>query len=214
MRLDVAFTLRAPWTVLFGPSGSGKTTILRLVQGLERPDSGRVLLRGKDVSGLAAHLRPVRSAAQTPRLFPRMMVGENLAWGAKGAALEEVLRLFRLEPLAGKRPAALSGGERQRVAVARAVLAALATKDALLLLDEPFTGFDMALRDEVLPDLRSYLRQRQVPVLSVTHDIGEAFLLEAEVVRLAEGRIVEQGPVERVLARERERLAGLLMSSG
>jgi molybdate transport system ATP-binding protein len=177
-----------------------------------------VVLGGRTLADTArgvyapAHQRGVRSAGQTARLFPGMTVRENLRYGMgkDDRALEnEVLRLFRMEGLAAKRPVTLSGGEQQRVSVARAVVSAAITR-SLLLLDEPFSGLDMALRDGLAIELRTWLAAQGVTVLSVTHDVGEVFLLGAEVVRIADGRIVDQGPAERVLAGERDRLLGQL----
>ena len=108
--------------------------------------------------------------------------------------------LFR--SLADKFPAALSGGEAQRVSMARAT----ASASRLLLLDEPFSGLDMALRSEIMKDLPAWAERRNLCVLSVTHDVAEAFELNAEVIKLADGRLVEQGPVEIVLVEERARL--------
>ncbi|NYF79962.1 ATP-binding cassette domain-containing protein [Granulicella arctica] len=225
LTLDAIFTLTQPWTVLFGPSGSGKTTILRAIQGFVRPDHGKLTLASTPILNTATRLfvppyqRPVRSAGQSPRLFPNMTVAENIRYGvpiatlaSTPALLDEILHLFRLEPLATKQPQALSGGEKQRVSVARATASAVATPNALLLLDEPFTGLDYTLRDTLATDLQSWLAQRRTPVLSVTHDIGEAFLLQAEVLRLEAGRITHQGPTNQVLAPERTRLLTRLHS--
>ncbi len=233
--MEVEFCLRAGWTVLFGPSGSGKSTVLRAIAGFVRPDAGEIVCEGPErvmVSTpervfMPAHLRPVRSAGQAARLFQNMRVRENVGYGmgwAAGAAKdagkvrEEVISLFRLETLAERRPAELSGGERQRVSVARAVASAVTFGGpgrALLLLDEPFSGLDAVLRDELADGLRAYLKRREVPVLSVSHDVGEAFLLGAEVIRMAEGKVIDQGPVEVMLAGERKRLlAGLRGAEG
>lgn len=233
LRLAVEFLLDKPWTVLFGPSGSGKTTVLRAIAGLMEPESGRivytqpeiplerVLMSADDGVFVAAHLRPVRGAAQTAWLFPKMSVRENIRYGAGWSShpdderqvVEEVLALFRLATLAARMPKELSGGERQRVSVARAVVAAVTydgTGRALLLLDEPFSGLDGMLRDGLAVELREWLRRWKIPVLSVSHDVAECFLLGAEVIRMAEGQVIEQGPVEVVLAKERDRiLAGL-----
>ncbi len=229
LRLDVSFDLSAPWTVLFGPSGSGKSTVLRTIAGFVRPDycrlgcgaDERVLVSTADRIFVPAHLRPVRTAGQTARLFPGMKVAENVRYGAGWRSrqrdvsdiLDEVLRIFRLDALTERRTVELSGGERQRVSVARAVVSAVTFDGpgrALLLLDEPFAGLDAVMRDELAIQLREWLAWRLVPVLSVSHDVGEAFLLEAEVIRIADGRVVEQGAAEVVLAAERERLlAGL-----
>jgi molybdate transport system ATP-binding protein len=221
--VDVQFALTEPWTVLFGPSGSGKTTVLRTIAGFVRPDSGRiawgdhVLFDSATGIFLPVHQRPVRSAAQAARLFPHRTVRWNTmygnGWNSKPVdateIVEESLRLFRLTALADRMPGELSGGERQRGSVARAVVSAV-TYDGpakpLLLLDEPFSGLDNAMRDELLPELQAWLLQWKIPVLSVTHDVGEAFQLGAEVIKLAAGRVVRQGPVSEVLGDDRLRL--------
>jgi molybdate transport system ATP-binding protein len=221
--LNAKFSLTQPWTVLFGPSGSGKTTILRSIAGFVRPDSGRivsgtqVLFDSPAKVFVVAYRRPVRSAGQTARLFPHMTVRRNLVYGngwtpkpADAMAIaEELMSSFGLRELADRMPDQLSGGEQRRALVARAVVAAItfdSTEKPLLLLDEPFSGLDIAARDELLGELRAWLTRWKIPVLSVTHDLGEAFLLNAEVIKVAEGRVVQQGPVAEVLAEERERL--------
>ena len=238
LRLRVEFALNAPWTVLFGPSGSGKSTVLRAIAGFVRPDEGRIVLGPTEFGPservllstaervfVPAHLRPVRSAGQAARLFPGMTVRGNLEYGVgwrshagshagdARAMVDEVLGLFRLTTLGERRPGELSGGERQRVSVARAVVSGVTFDGpgrALLLLDEPFSGLDAVLRDELAVALRVWLGRCETPVLSVSHDVGEVFLLGAEVIRMAEGEVVEQGPAEVVLGEERERLlAGL-----
>jgi len=221
--------LSEPWTVLFGPSGSGKTTVLRTIAGFVHPDAARIVFgplqrelvdTAKHVF-MPAHLRPLRSAYQSARLFPNMNVRENvlfgMAWHSHPAdrqqVLEEVLGLMRLTTLAQRDTKLLSGGERQRVSVARALAAAVAFDGAekpLLLLDEPFAGLDELLRDSLALEMRSWLTRWKIAVLSVSHDVGECFLLGTDVVRMAEGQVVEQGPVETVLADERRRLMGRL----
>ena len=166
---------------------------------------------------IAAHERPVRSAGQIARLFPHRTVRQNILYGSGWTAkpteqfelADRVMELFRLRELAERMPRDLSGGERQRVSVARAVMSAITFRGpgaALLLLDEPFSGLDVALRDELLAGLREWLARWKTPVLSVTHDVGEAFQLDAEVIKIADGRVVQQGPVGEVLAEERQRL--------
>jgi molybdate transport system ATP-binding protein len=151
-----------------------------------------------------------------------MTVRENIAFGTRSQAdgttaaeiVEEATTRFQLSGLAGKLPSMLSGGERQRVAIARAATAAVGLgSGSILLLDEPFTGQDVRLRDELIEELRGWLALVERPVLSVTHDVGEAFQLGTEVVKIAEGRIVQQGPVAEVLAGERERLLEQLNAS-
>jgi molybdate transport system ATP-binding protein len=127
--------------------------------------------------------------------------------------VEEVMNLFRLRDLLDRSPHELSGGETQRVSVARAVVSAITYNGpapALLLLDEPFSGLDYAMRDELVDSLKEYLGRSKTPVLSVTHDVGEAFQLGAEVIRIAEGKIVQQGHVVDVLGEERRRLMSQL----
>jgi molybdate transport system ATP-binding protein len=223
--VDVDFRLTQPWTILFGPSGSGKTTMLRAMAGLVRLDAARIVLgfSGGEVvvvdtkAGvfIPAHLRCTRAAAQHTALFPHMTVKENIAFGVGDASGVTAAKLFaeaaidrlRLSKLSGKMPAELSGGERQRVAIARAAAAAISLEGpAILLLDEPLAGMDSKLRDELIADLQSLLAEKKIPVLSVTHDVAEAFQLDAEVIKLAEGKVMEQGPVATVLAEERKRL--------
>lgn len=224
VQLDVDFALTQPWTVLFGPSGSGKTTVLRAIAGFVRLVEGSIV-KGKDVlmdstAGVfvPAHERPVRSAAQTPWLFPHMTVRQNVLYGGGWPSkpldeiqiAEELLELFRMHGMAERMPGELSGGERQRISVVRAVLSAVTFRggsaNALLLLDEPFSGLDAAMRDELLAGLREWLYRWKTPVLLVTHDVGEAFQLGAEVIRIAEGRVERQGPVAEILAEDRRRL--------
>lgn len=230
LSLDVQFALTEPWTVLFGPTGSGKTTVLRAIAGFVTPDAGliardhTVLLDSANNVFVPAYQRPIRSAGQTARLFPHKTVRWNAMFGAGWAAkpgeaedvVEEMLRLFRLENLADRMPRDLSGGEKQRASVVRAVISAITFDGpgtALLLLDEPFSGLDNATRDDLLAELRECLGRWKMPVLSVTHDVGEAFQLGAEVVKIADGRVVQQGPVAEVLAEERERLLEQLNAS-
>lgn len=229
LQIDVDFELTQPWTILFGPSGSGKTTILRAITGLFEPDFAHIVSYPRLVSPtstgitlidtssglcLPAHKRGMVIASQKPSLFPHMTVLQNIRFGYPRAAssaeqdrldklTETVPKLFRLDHLLHRRPAELSGGETQRVHLARATMAG---SIRVLLLDEPFTGLDRALRDELITDLLLWQEESQIPILSVTHDVTEAFQLGAEVIKIAEGRVVQQGPVAEVLAGERERL--------
>lgn len=219
-RFDLAFELTRPWTVLFGPSGSGKSTVLRAIAGLVRPDEARIAARVRGEEQVvtetsrgifvAAYLRPVRWSAQDSMLFPHLTVRENVEYGVTGAGaaraiVDEVMERLRLNEFAKKRAWEVSGGERHRVTLARAIASTM-TGEYLLLLDEPFVGLDLRLRDELLSEMRGWLGEKQTPVLSVTHDVGEAFQLGAEVIKLADGRVVQQGPVATVLAEERTRL--------
>jgi molybdate transport system ATP-binding protein len=228
-KIDIDFELTHPWTILFGPSGSGKTTILRAITGLFEPDFANIVSYPRLVSPtktgitlidtstslcLPPHKRGMVLASQKPSLFPHMTVLQNIRFGYPRAAssaeqdhldeLNEIVpKLFRIEHLLQQRPDELSGGETQRVHLARATMA---RRIHVLLLDEPFTGLDRELRDELITDLLAWQERSQVPILSVTHDVTEAFQLGADVIKIAEGRVVRQGPVAEVLAGERERL--------
>jgi molybdate transport system ATP-binding protein len=224
LEMDVKFETSAPWTVLFGPSGSGKSTILRVIAGLERADEGGIRLGSTVVCSTSenvwvpAHERKMRWAGQRPHLTPAKKVKWQMTEGTStndpgyegGHWIDELERLldhFGICAFDHIRPEELSGGERQMVSVVRAAAGA---RGRVLLLDEPFAGLDATVRDKLIRDLRNWLGD--TPVLSVTHDVGEAFLLGAEVVRIANGRVVAQGPVREVLAEERQQLVEILGS--
>ena len=170
-----------------------------------------------------AHKRMVRMAAQQPGLFPHLTVRQNIAYGARNGSraasdrasranyIDEAMERFRLGHVAGKFPGQLSGGERQRVNLARA---ATAPGCRILLLDEPFSGLDLALRDELIANLRAWLAYKGSPVLSVTHDISEVFMTGDEVITLEDGRVAAQGPPEIVLAAQRAQLLRQLKAQG
>jgi len=154
---------------------------------------------------------------QRPALFPAMTAAENIAFGLhalpreeREQRVQEMAALFRIESLLSRRPSQLSGGEQQRVAVART----LAPYPRVLLLDEPFAGLHLDLKDAILTDLENWLAAARTPVLYVTHDVAEAWRVGsrpgAEVLRMDEGRIVSQGSAAAVLAEERTRLLAAL----
>lgn len=227
LQINAEFEITQPWTILFGPSGSGKSTILRAIAGLLRPDfaaifsnprevskSGRTLVDTQNGIWLPPHKRGVAWAAQRPALFPHMTVLENIRFGCPGVGspgerdyveelIEEIPKLFRIEHLLDRRPNELSGGEAQRVNLARATMVRGA---CILLLDEPFSGLDLPLRDELIVDLRLWQERFKIPILSVTHDVTEALQLGAEVIRISDGKVVLKGPANEVLAAERSRL--------
>lgn len=201
--LDVALEAAAGnCLALAGPSGAGKTSVLRIVAGLVRPDSGRVSCgeevwldssRGVDV---AAEQRRLGYVFQEYALFPHLSALQNVAFGLRGLKGSErrrraldLLERFEMAQLAGARPATLSGGERQRVALARA----LARRPAALLLDEPLSALDARTRASAGRELAAVLRETGVPALLVTHDFGEAALLGDRVGVIDGGRVVQQG---------------------
>ncbi|GAA1898724.1 ABC transporter ATP-binding protein [Streptomyces sodiiphilus] len=191
---------------VLGPSGSGKSTLLRVVAGLQEAEAGRVLLAGRDQTGVPAHRRGVGLMFQDQQLFPQRDVGGNIAFGprVRGAGraeaerrTAELLELVGL-PGAARRPvASLSGGEQQRVALARA----LAPSPRLLMLDEPLGQLDRGLRERLVVELRGLFRRLGTTVLAVTHDQGEAFALADRVVVMHRGRIAQEGPPAEVWQR-------------
>jgi molybdate transport system ATP-binding protein len=220
LSLDIDLDLTCNWTVIFGPSGSGKSTILRALAGLLPNASARLIRQDEDrnkhdLTHLPPRDRRIAYAPQQPSLFPHLTVADNVAFAQRssrsstpsGENINEAIKLFRLEDLVYRYPKNLSGGERQRVNLARA----FAVPDPqLILFDEPFNGIDRPLRDAILPELRESLRLCGIPVVSVTHDVEEAFRLQAEVVVLRDGRIHDEGYVSKVLADERLNLLNAL----
>ena len=146
---------------------------------------------------------------QRPALFPHLSLRDNVFYTGSSPENKPVLELCRVGHLMEKWPHQLSGGERQRVALARTLAAG---PGRLLLLDEPFTGLDLALRLELIRDLRAWLRISGTPVLMVTHDLAEVFAAGAEVLRLEAGRIAAQGSATEVLAEERSSWQRLLQA--
>ncbi len=206
--LDVALDVQASWTVLFGPSGAGKSTVLRALCGLTAVREQHVVLAGSDLTRMPAHRRRIAMVAQQPALFPHLTAQENVVFALlaradvsrreRAAEALRLLRRFRAEGAATKYPGSLSGGELQRVALARAI----APEPRLLLLDEAFSGLQTELRAELVDEIRRWQAGSGVPVLSVTHDVGEALACAEEVLRMSNGRIVRRGLPLDVLAEE------------
>lgn len=183
---------------MLGPSGSGKTTCLRLIAGFERPDAGRILLFGQDVSRLPPYERPVNTVFQDYALFPHMTVGDNIAYGLmlkktpvpeRKRRVEEMLELVRLPGLAGRKPSQLSGGQRQRVALARA----LVNRPRVLLLDEPLGALDLKLRQQMQIELKSIQQSVGITFIFVTHDQEEALTMSDRIAVFNEGHIEQIG---------------------
>jgi molybdate transport system ATP-binding protein len=210
--LDIAF--EAPMhgvTALFGPSGCGKTTILRCVAGLNRL-AGRLRFGDEtwqdDRAGTfrKPHKRPIGYVFQEPSLFPHLSVRKNLLFGARRDAgkhangtlgFDDVVELLGIAPLLERAPLKLSGGERQRVAVGRALL----SQPRLLLMDEPLSALDHPTKDEIFPYLEALHETLSIPILYVSHDIGEVARLADRIVLVAAGKKVTEGPVADVLER-------------
>jgi sulfate/thiosulfate transport system ATP-binding protein len=185
-------------TALLGPSGSGKSTLLRLIAGLERPDAGRVLLAGKDVSRVTVQDRGVGFVFQHYAAFKHMTVRDNVAFGLKirkvprdqiKQRVKELMKLVQLQGMAHRYPAQLSGGQRQRMALARA----LAVEPKVLLLDEPFGALDATVRKELRQWLRRLHDEVHVTTIFVTHDQEEAMDIARQIVVMNDGRIEQAG---------------------
>jgi len=203
--LNVSLTLQKGLSVLFGPSGSGKTLTLHAIAGLVEPDSGTIRLNGvvyfdkKAGVNLPIPHRRVGYVFQEPSLFPHMNVFENIAYGISGLSSEEMKRKvkhmiekMRLGGLEKNFPHQISGGQKQRVALARA----LVTSPLLLLLDEPFASLDKPVREELRLDLLRIKEEDHVPIVFVTHDVEEAFVLSDEIVVLNDGKVEQIGSKE------------------
>jgi len=208
--LNLSLSLQKGLTVLFGPSGAGKTLTLHTIAGLVEPDSGVVRVNGvvyfnkKEGVNLPIHRRRVGYVFQEPSLFPHMSVFENIAYGISGLSSEERTRRvkhmigkMRLSGLEKNLPHQISGGQKQRVALARA----LVTSPLLLLLDEPFASLDNPVREELRFDLIRIREEDHVPVVFVTHDVEEAFVLSDEIVVLNEGKVEQIGSKEDIFYR-------------
>ena len=194
--LDIS---RGETLVLLGPSGCGKTTMLRIIAGLEVPDeAGKVLFDGKDMTRVPIERRNVGMVFQSYALFPNMSVAENIGYGLKirgvakaerAARVAELVALTNITGLENRRIDQLSGGQRQRVALARAV----AIRPGVLLLDEPLTALDAALRDRLRGELNRLLRALGITAIYVTHDQSEAMELGDRIVVMSKGTIVQIG---------------------
>lgn len=184
---------------LLGPSGCGKTTLLRMAAGFETPDSGRILLDGKDITALPPDKRPVNTVFQNYALFPHLSVRENIAFGpkmarrGKGEIQNEVDRMLELVDLtahADQKPAQLSGGQKQRVAIARA----LVNKPQVMLLDEPLAALDLKLRQRLLVELDAIHDEVGITFIYVTHDQSEAMSFSDRIAVMNKGVIEQMGP--------------------
>jgi ABC-type Fe3+/spermidine/putrescine transport system ATPase subunit len=196
---DINLSLKqGEFLTLLGPSGCGKTTLLRIIGGFVRPSEGRVLLDGQDLTGVPPHRRPTNTVFQRSTLFPHLSVAENVAFGLRllGVDEEEVrkkvskaLALVRLQSFDNRRSDELSGGQVQRVALARVLI----LRPRVLLLDEPLSALDLAIRLEMEEELRRLHREVGAIFMYVTHDQREALALSDRIVVLNKGKIEQVG---------------------
>jgi putative spermidine/putrescine transport system ATP-binding protein len=197
---------------LLGPSGSGKTTLLRLIAGFDFPSSGGISIGGESVERVPVEKRRIGMMFQNYALFPNMSVADNVAFGlsvrgdTRSSIETEVRRaldLVQLDKLGERRPHQLSGGQRQRVALARAIV----TKPRVLLLDEPLSALDKALRVDMQIELKRIQREIGITTIFVTHDQEEALTMADRIGILRDGRVVQEGSPEDVYDRPRSEFA-------
>lgn len=198
---DVSFQVeKGEFLALLGPSGCGKTTVLRLIAGLTQPDQGAVVIAGKDVTSLPPEARGVGLVFQSYALFPHLTVAGNVAYGLRfgrrlprkerDRVVHELIELVGLSGYDRRKIHELSQGEAQRVALARA----LAPKPRVLLLDEPLSALDAALRKELRGEMRQILKRLSTTAVHVTHDQEEAMAMADRVAVMREGQIVQAAP--------------------
>ena len=187
---------------LLGPSGCGKTTLLRMLGGFERPDSGRIYLEGKDITDLPPNQRRIHTVFQNYALFPTMTIWDNIAFSLKLAKMDKgeieekvdaILEMIQMSDHAWKYPNQLSGGQKQRVAIARA----LVDRPQVLLLDEPLAALDLKLRQHMLIELDTIHDQVGITFMYVTHDQGEAMSLSDRIAVINRGKVEQlDGPAK------------------
>jgi spermidine/putrescine transport system ATP-binding protein len=204
---DLTLTIHAgEFFSLLGPSGCGKTTTLRMIAGLERVDSGRIFLGGKDATDLASHARNVNTVFQNYALFPHLSVFDNVAYGLHRQHVQKVelrrrvgeaLALVHMESFAMHRPHQLSGGQQQRIALARSIV----TRPSVLLLDEPLAALDLKLRESMQEELKRLQRELRLTFVFVTHDQAEAFAMSDRVAVMEAGTMVQVGTPEELYLR-------------
>ncbi|SFL99928.1 ABC transporter ATP-binding protein [Marinobacter zhejiangensis] len=186
---------------ILGPSGCGKTTLLRLLAGFDRPDSGDIFIRGQRMNDVAPNRRPVNMVFQHLALFPTMTVGENIAYGLRRQKvpaaerrkrIAEVLEQVGLPGMSDRNPQQLSGGQRQRVALARC----LVLRPTLLLLDEPLGALDLKLREQMKVELKHLQKSFGTTFVYITHDQSEAMVMSDQVAVMRNGRFDQVAPPE------------------
>lgn len=192
--------------VLLGPSGCGKSTTLRLIAGLERADSGRILIAGDDVTAQPPSKRHLSMVFQSYALFPHLSVAENILFGLKvrkapvadqQRGLDRVATLLGLTSLLERKPNQLSGGQQQRVALGRAIIA----EQPVCLMDEPLSNLDAQLRNDMRRELRALQQSLGMTMVYVTHDQAEAMSMADQVILLHDGRIEQDASPDEMYAR-------------
>jgi spermidine/putrescine transport system ATP-binding protein len=197
---------------LLGPSGCGKTTLLRIIAGFEFPDSGEVVLDGKNIIDIPPNKRPMNMVFQRYALFPHMSVFENIAFSQflkkrpadeTRARVKEMLKLVQLEGFEERRPHQLSGGQCQRVALARALI----NEPRVLLLDEPLGALDLKIRKQMQIELKNIQEKLSISFIYVTHDQEEALVMSDRVVLMNRGAMIQAGTPKEIYSRPNSRFS-------
>ncbi|MBW8067489.1 MAG: ATP-binding cassette domain-containing protein [Ferrovum sp.] len=216
--LDVNWAAQEGIAVIFGPSGSGKSMTLQAIAGFVAVDEGyiqvgeQVFLDSSASIDLPPQRREIGYLLQNYALFPHMTVRQNILYGRRTSGqatgeFREMIALFQLEGLENRYPGALSGGQKQRVALARALM----RKPGILLLDEPLAAVDIAVRKMIRTELKLLQRKLKIPMILITHDLGEALSLADKLIIYEQGRVVQEGdPIEIVKHPLNERVSELL----
>lgn len=196
--LDLSFAAASPFTVVTGPSGAGKSSMLQMIAGIIRPDSGSIKLNDRTFfdssrsTNLSIQERRVGFVFQDYALFPHMTAFENVAFGIPGAdrsaKADELLETFHIGHVRGRRPHEMSGGEQQRTALARAI----ATEPSIMLLDEPLSAVDVETRSHLLGEIEAAQSRTGIPFIYVTHNEAEANRFGGAVLRIENGRTMDQ----------------------
>lgn len=216
--LDVNWATQEGIAVIFGPSGSGKSMTLQAIAGFVAVDEGYIQVGGQVFLDSSASIdlppqrREIGYLLQNYALFPHMTVRQNILYGRRTSGqatgeFREMIALFQLEGLENRYPGALSGGQKQRVALARALM----RKPRILLLDEPLAAVDIAVRKMIRTELKLLQRKLKIPMILITHDLGEALSLADKLIIYEQGRVVQEGdPIEIVKHPLNERVSELL----
>jgi len=191
------------YVVIIGPTGSGKSVILETIAGFYKPDKGKIILEGKDITNVPPEQRNMSIVYQDYVLFPHMSVYDNIAYGLKKKISDKsfiekevkaIARLLKIEHLLHRLPTTLSGGEAQRTAIARA----LVVKPRLLLMDEPFSALDVKTKEELRQLVKTAIKEYQTTTIHVSHDLDDVWSLATKVVMMQRGKILQVGPPEHI----------------
>ena len=189
---QVSFRIESEILVVLGLNASGKSTLLKVISGIQAPDSGRVLVAGQDITALDPENRQIGYVPQHPALFGHLSVGENIRYAYRNgrgneATTRSLTEMLDLQELLERRPETLSGGYRSRVSLARA----MASEPRVMLLDEPLSDLDVAIKQRLIPKFKTALQTLGIPVVYVTHDKLEAELLGDRFLAMVNGKITD-----------------------